>query len=413
MKQQSKRSVPNFFNAGLGKTAENRNVSKNTDGLFNGMKHNLGAISFIAIILVFIALVIVFSSMSRQNASQFSRCSNIILKSYRTSCFASAAASMKNISMCNYAGNKSACIENIAEASNNSAYCSALENASAQNACIFSISIKTKNSALCSSISGPSRSRCLFYFAKSQNFMTVHLSECNSMANNSEMRICTDLFYYEAMISSQNSSFCRRLPAEQNLTIMSYMLNASAPPNSKNNSGLSAISKNASLTGNASKINSSIFNSLQPVINRESNLIELISENITPQNLCYYESALYLHNASYCRLAGNLSLQCGSAFENLTRSKVYNSTNFTDMINKCNNLPYSNLTLLCRIGLYSQYAVMKKNVSYCLESGNQSIENICISNMAGQLNNSYYCSYLKNSTLRFDCEAPFNLSMTR
>ncbi len=415
MKEQSKRSILNFLNIGQIAAEEHRAESrKDTDNAINEIKSNFNILYFIAIILIFIALMIIFNSMSKQNASQFSRCKSIILKSYRTSCFASLAAYTKNISMCTYTGNTSTCIENIAEESNNSAYCRGLENVSTQNSCILAVSIKTNNSTLCNSISKLNRSACIFYFAKSQNFKTVSLSECSNITNSSENMICTDLFYYRAMFSSKNSSYCSYLPATQNLTVMSYMLNASTLLSHGEYNSLNKISENISLTKNTSKINNSIFSSLQPSINQESNLIEFISDNITPQNLCYYESALDLHNASYCKFAGNLNLQCKSVFENITQSSGgYRNTNFTELLNQCNNLPYSNLTALCRIGLYSQYAVMEKNVSYCLESGNQSIENICISNMAEQINNSYYCSYLTNSTLRFDCEAPFNLSIAK
>ena len=414
MKEQSKRNILNFLNIGQMPADKHREMpQKNTDNDINKIKSNINVLYFIAIVLVFIALMITFNSMSRQNASQFSRCNSILLKSYRMSCFASLAAYTKNTSMCTYTVNKSACIENIAEESNNSVYCKSLENLSAQNSCILAVSIKTNNSALCNSMSGPNKSECVFYFAKLQNFKAVSLGECNNMTNSSEIRICTDLFYYRTMLSSKNSSYCSHLPARQNLTVMSYMLNASTLLNSGEYNSLNKIS-NTSLAKNTSKINSSIFSSLQPAINQESTLMGFISANITPQNLCYYESALNSHNASYCRFAGNLSLQCSSAFENITQSsKEYNNTNFTDLLNQCNNLPYSNLTTLCKIGLYSQYAVIEKNVSYCLESGNQSIENLCISNMAEQINNSYYCSYLTNSTLRFDCEAPFNLSITK
>ncbi len=381
---------------------------------FNEIRHRAGIPILIVLLLLFFALIIIFANISNKTASQLNKCNTILIKSYKNSCLMSLAISTKNISICNLTNNKNACFKTIASLNNNSNYCNLINNTSEENNCILNISIRTRNETLCTNLSDPYKSSCTYYFAQLNNFTNLSLlNECNSIANSSDRAVCTNLFYYNKMIKTRNDTYCQYLSNKTNLTIMSYILNISNANITSNINKSYIISKNITNVQNLSKLNTNITSLLQPkIVDQESELIEFISNNISPENLCYYNFALNFNNKSACRFSGNLSFQCSSTFENLTNNSIYNKTfNFTSAINKCNKLPISNLSALCEIGISTQYAIKEKNASYCTKTGNQNIENICISNLATDLNDSSYCNYLQNKTLEFDCLAQFNVSM--
>lgn len=353
------------------------------------IKEKLSIISLIVIILMVIALIIIFFNSINTNKSQFNKCEDIVLNSYRTSCLMYLANTTENISICNAINpiDKNQCISNIATLENNANLCTLINNSTASSNCTLNISIITKNQIICNNLSGSYKASCLYHFAKLNNFNNIN--NCKSITNISDQNICTNLFYYNKMIKTKNQNYCSKVINQTNFTILYLMLN------NKNKLFNSSTKNNLNL----SNIKTNILNNSQKI---SSSIIELVSNNVTLKNFCYFKSALISKNSSICNSTGYLKNICMNKFN---KQQLNNKTNnFTDQINDCNELISYNLTSLCRVGVYTTYAINTKNISICLKINNINYRNICIGNMAQKLNNLSYCNYLSNATIKSSCE---------
>lgn len=380
------------------KNKQMKNKNKLEINLKKQINEKFGIIGLVAVVLLIIALIIIFFNYAKTNESQFNKCEAIILNSYKNSCLMSLANTTKNISICNNVDqiNKNKCILDIANLKNNTNFCNLINNSTLSYNCILNIGIKTQNQTICSNLNGSFRASCLYYFAKLNNFNNINV--CKSITNTSDQNICTNLFYYNEMIRTKNQNYCSNLLNQSNFTILNLMLN--------NNINKSVnLVNNIAKTANSSSVNNNILNeagSLNLIVNSSSSIIQLMSYNITPQNFCYFNSAIISKNSSICSQTGNLGFACNNE---LSSQQISNKTsNLTAQINNCNKLASYNLTSLCSIGIYTTYAIKTRNISICLKISNIYEKNICITNMALQLNNSNYCSYLNNTTIESSCQ---------
>lgn len=377
----------------LKKQIKENKINKNKEtvvDLKKQIKEKFSIIGLIVIILLVIALIIIFFNSINTNKSQFNKCEDIVLNSYRTSCLMYLANTTENISICNSINSvdKNQCISNIATLKDNANLCNLINNSTISSNCALNISIITENQIICNNLSGSYKASCLYHFAKLDNFNNIN--NCKSITNISNQNICTNLFYYNKMIKTKNQNYCSNVINQTNFTILYLMLN-----NKNQLFNLSTKKNNLNL----SNIKINILNKTKKI---SSSIVELISNNVTPENFCYFKYAISSKNSFVCKSTGYLKNICNN---NFNKQKFNNKTNnFTEEINNCKQLVSYNLSSLCSVGIYTTYAIDTKNISICLKINNIDERNICISNMAQKLNNLTYCNYLNNATIKSSCE---------
>ncbi|MCL4383111.1 hypothetical protein M1278_00540 [Candidatus Marsarchaeota archaeon] len=387
---------------------KNNSINKKTINLKEEIKEKFGLVILITLFLLIAALIIILFNFSKSNATQFNNCKNIILANFRNNCLMSLANATKNSSICNYvnSGDKNECFFNVAISKNSTETCKSINNSVMYSNCILNISIITQNETICNDLNNSYKYSCQYYFSKLNNFN--NLNQCRSIANTSDRNICSNMFYYNQMLKTKNQNYCSNITNTANLSILNLMINNNIANNTKYK--LFNISNSSSSAINLSNINKTILNTnnLNLELNNSEIIFGLVSNNVTPQNYCYFDSAIISKNLSTCNLAGNLGFICRTELN--PQNSVNKTFNLTAEVNNCNKLSSYNLTSICQIGIYTSYALKTKNISICLKINNISERNICIINMAQQLNNSVYCNYINNTTIKSSCSQSFSLS---
>jgi hypothetical protein len=307
-----------------------------------------------------------FSILLTSGGTPLERCRGIALSQQRDSCLASLAESTSNLSVCSYlngsAGYEYSCVSSIALKSLNVSYCSELSHNSSYYAqCVSGISNQTGNIGYCSLISEPYRSQCEYSIAENGNFSDSSL--CGTISNSSLQANCEYRSNYRVAFLQKNPGYCSALPAYQNYSLLSYMLNIGSP---------------------------------------EHNITSYISFlNTTPQQYCRYSIAIESYNRSLCgSVGGYLSLVCSYS---LGEVNVSNSTNIT--ISNAGTLCSSagSEEQLCTYAVYAYIALKNDNATICGAVASPLLQYSCYAALAKKYNFPSYCGLISNKSISNVC----------
>ncbi len=332
------------------------------------------------IILAVITVVLVIAGsvalIATSAGTPLSRCTRIVVSQQKSACLLELANSTMNVSVCNYLSGTlaSQCVSGIALASSNTTACSNLSsNESSYSQCIIAIGTSDGNASYCSALSEPYISTCAYSVAEHNSFNDT--VTCTMIGNASLMNDCMLKSYYNEAVSLKNATYCSYLPNSANATLVSYM--------SQSSTSLFGIS-NATAT--------------LPYLN-----------STTPQQFCYYNVALIAHNLSTCSMvSGQLNMLCTARLTSATSyntsltNATANSITLDNVSQLCSSVP-SSVQSLCIYSLYSYIAVQSRNASVCNLISSPLYQGACYAGLAQRYNDSSYCDYIQNVSIRSAC----------
>jgi len=283
------------------------------------------------VVVCIAVLLVVIGSATRGDALQ--RCERVIFSPQRDACLDTLASMENNATACRLVSDaqlRASCITGIAEGTVNASMCKQLAS-NYEASCISHISNATRNASYCGMIGAPYNSTCIYGVARLKGFTSGN--DCLLIGNATLKSECTYLNDYRSAGSSNNASYCAKLPNMRNLTLLSAIFATNSPE---------AV---------------------------PSQLMSFSEMNATPQNYCYYNLALQTHNESLCNLT---SITIGNMCR-YTLLKPANSVNASNInITMCSKLP-AGMQPMCEYGMLSAQAVKSKNVSICLQLNSSSI----------------------------------------
>lgn len=312
-----------------------------------------------AAIIIFVVAIATLLVRTANSAFTLASCKSIILSRQRYSCFSFLANKTNNYSICSYLSTQADsyyCIATIAVNQQNLSGCGKI-NASnfAYDGCVQNVSYIKNNVNYCLTLKGDNESVCAYAIAKENGFSSI--SYCNLITNNSKRSLCNSIYYYNAALSQTIPSYCSLLPSVTNSTLL-YII----------------VSKDFT--------NKSVAN---------FSYLSFSELNITPKSYCYYNIARSTKNSAFCSYASGVMLDACYASFNTT-----NTTQITNLSSVCATVP-SYAKDLCNFGLFSEQALIGRNVSSCIAISNLTYRNTCIVQLAAKYNDSSYCSYINNN----------------
>ncbi len=314
------------------------------------------AIAIIATALIATVLVIVSSSSSGLQA-----CSGKVIGQAKYQCYTYYAHYYGSAGICSnltgqYYNN---CIYNVSYSLLKPGICTNISSLSYEASCVSAVSAAGRNASQCSILGEPYRSGCIYSIAKEGGFSALPL--CSEIANSTLSLSCSASYYYGKALSTQDASYCGSLNSTPNATELSslFLAGASKP---------------------------SIFPSIY---------------NVSPYGYCYSRVALEANTPSLCNaLSGSDASVCKSGFSNQSQ------LNITAIESSCVQAgqAYPELVQACLTGIAIYQAIASRNVTRCFGLS-QSYQNTCIFDIAREYNDTSYCSYISNSTVKSACNA--------
>lgn len=319
-----------------------------------------GRIILVGVAVVLIAVALISLVARSVGTTRLQSCKGIALAQQRHECLYALANSTDNYSICNLLPNdvSYSCIAGIAERTMNVTACGEINSsASPYNDCITNISYELNNNSYCLLLKGDNVSECAMGVARINQFS--NLSYCSIIPNSSQRSICTYVYYYDKALASGIPEYCSYLPQTNNHTVLS----AISP------TGYANISQNL---GTA--------------------LLSVLEANITASSYCYYSTALSAGNKSMCTYSGGqIASECYNYLNNTP--SILNFSNLSDV---CSQAP-SYAMDLCNYTLFTEVALVRRNVSLCFMISNYTYKNTCIVQLAEKYNDSAYCNYITDN----------------
>ena len=323
--------------------------------------------------------------LSIHSSNGIAACRSIFLIQNRNACFYRLAYSTKNYSVCgNIQGQASYyCYSSIASLISDPKACFSIGNLQSRYLCALGSSNSSLSIPLCDILNGTGRYNCIDSLAmKSDN-----MSACRQIANVSYSEACSSAILFGNAVSSINASYCSRVSATSNSSMVSRIILLSE-----------------SMKGNA---NSSI---LIPKISPISYL-ESASSNYTARDFCYLAVASFSGNDSSCSMISSPSLYniCTSYGYNFT--SAHNSSEISSHPNisasqlssqLCMGDNGTNLQSCNELAVIST-AVAERNVSACTTINSTYAGYQCYALLAKTYNDTAYCGYITNSTYNQAC----------
>ena len=336
-------------------------------------RERLVALAAITVVLVVVGSVVLVTTSA---GTPLSRCTRIIVSQQRSACLFALANSTMNVSVCGYLNGAEAsqCISGVALLRGNVSTCNGLSsNESSYSQCVISVGTSKGVASYCSTLSEPYLSTCAYGVAQRNNFSDA--SVCATIGNATLRNDCAMKSYYSEAVSSKNPVYCSYLQASANATLVSYMSQSSA--------SLFGIS-------NATAV--------LPYLN-----------STTPQQLCYYNVALLARNLSACNMVGGqLNMLCKarltttSSYNTSLANATANSITLENVSLLCSSAP-SSVQSLCVYSLYSYIAAQQKNASVCGLIQSPLYQGSCYAGLAQRYNDSSYCDYIQNASIKSTC----------
>ncbi len=205
----------------------------------------------IVFVLILGGIVYILSSIiAGSSAASVQACENKPLLSTQYACINGLANATENLSICGALPQPQSysCIVNVAMKQQNVSACS-LINKSQQiySQCVVTLSRYTSNYSYCNALPGNSGLQCIANIAYQHSFSDF--SGCLGLANSTLASVCTNLHYYGSALIGKQPSYCSSISAKANyqniyaFTYAAYISNIT----SLSASGIGLLKANSSL----------------------------------------------------------------------------------------------------------------------------------------------------------------------
>lgn len=322
------------------------------------------------LIAALLAAAAIATTVYESSGTPIHRCNRIVLRSDRLACIEGLALSERSASLCSYihgASDRNACIAGVALNTSSVSTCRLLNSSAGYIGCVTEIGETTLNSSACLALPRGHKSQCIYSIANATGFSNAAI--CSSIPNASTRSLCTYLHYYTLAVSGNRTSNCAKLPDAANESLV------------------------GALGGHATQITSYTVAAMQL--------------NLTPRNYCYYSAAAHSGNVAAC---GGITVPyeaalCSAELSNFTVS--YNVTanltaaNATAGFLRCLNATGS--LSACASSPQAPGALSSYNATMCANIPNLTYRYSCFASLSIIYNNTNYCSYISNTTLRAGC----------
>lgn len=324
--------------------------------------------AIVAVILVLAAL----SFLLAPRGSIADRCMSSPLAGNRYSCLESLAFATGNGTLCGRLPNATAdqCYSALAQNQSNATLCGMISDSNESGACFESVAVSTGNYALCSYAPQPVMDSCLMRLAETSNSSGI----CDGISDQLNRSECVSSIYLSRAVGSGNVSYCSSVMQQSNYSVTTRI-----------------ISDSEALSG-ANLTLSSIID-----------YYEYGNITIGARDFCIASVAYQRGNMSYCSAIGSPAAMgiCESLVNSSIRaSQNYSGINYTALIYSCYNVTGDYQS--CNSTYMSLKAIKTANASICATlPSNYSTS--CYSALAQELNDSKYCTYIKNGTESSAC----------
>ncbi|MDE1851380.1 MAG: hypothetical protein KGH69_01670 [Candidatus Micrarchaeota archaeon] len=325
-----------------------------------------------AVVIIILALA-ALSFLLSPGGSAADRCMSSPLIGNRYSCIETLAFATGNSTLCSSLPSATAdqCYGAMAQNLSDATLCGKISDSNASGSCFESLAIATGNYTLCSYAPQAVKDSCLMTMSAASNSSAI----CDGISDPLGRSECSSSIYLSLAVKSGNVSYCSSVMQRSNYSVTNRIVSDAA------------ASHGANLT-------------LAPILN----YYEFGNVTIGARDFCIASVAYQSKNLSYCSGAGNGTAVgiCASLVNDTLRSssQAYGTINYTQLIYSCYNSTGDYQS--CNSTYMSLKAISTGNATICATlPTNYSYS--CYSSLAQELNDSVYCSYIKNGTVSSAC----------
>ena len=351
-------------------SSKREETAKGIEGLTGSAIRQNIRLAYLAIALIVIAAILYTYVNLPKNGYQ--SCSSILYSSQKINCLKTLAESSGNYTPCSYIPNmgpKYQCIQALAEKRLDLSGCMMLNSTASYSYfvdCIYNITGVMKSAAGCNALNGIYQPYCAIRVAAETGF--TNPGDCNDTTNSVVAGSCLSVYYYNKASTTGDPSYCKMVNDQSGLGLQEALLYLS----------------NDSVLGGYSTT---------------------YTQNLTLNGYCYAAAAYTSANVAICdNLSGTEGEICSAAAgAKAIAVKNQNITaNFSTLSKGC-TYANSSTSSLCMDVIRTSDAINTKNASECGLIQTALLQNTCYGDIAYAYNDTSYCSYIANVTIRNNC----------